>query len=83
MKTYKATISQYSNQKNINDIYRCLIAEKENLKTARSECDIIKHQDHIEFKIVAEDATALRASLNSISRYLVIYDKIKKLLKTG
>ncbi len=58
--------------------YRCLIAEKE-VKTERSNFEVIKEKDHVLVKIKAKDASALRATFNSIMKLLNVYEKVKEI----
>ena len=43
---------------------------------ARSEFKITKKDDSVEFSVKADDATALRATLSSITKLLAVYEKI-------
>ena len=63
-------------KKDIDNIYDCLIQEK-NTKTDRSSIKIIKHKNELSIEISAKDLTALRATQNSILKLLVVYEKIR------
>ena len=47
----------------------------------RSKIKIKKNKGKIHFMVDAEDAVALRATLNSITGLLAVYDKTSKLVK--
>ena len=55
-------------------MYKAFLVEKG--KFARSSFDIKKKDDVVEFVIEAEDPTALRATLNSITKLLSVYEKV-------
>ena len=57
------------------DTYDCLITEIE--QRERSNFNIKKHKDHLTLEIEAKDATALKATLHSITQMLQVYEKIK------
>jgi len=44
-------------------------------KKDRSGFYIIKEKDHLTFKIQAKDSVALRATLNSITKLLTVFEK--------
>ena len=73
---YSAKIRVY---KNPAIIYKCFISESKSLKTDRSNYTIKKYKDYVEFDIKAKDSVALRATLNSITKLLTVYEKIEKL----
>ena len=75
---YSAKIRVY---KNPVIIYKCFVSESKNLKTHRSSYTIKKRKDYIEFNIKANDSVALRATLNSITKLLTVYEKIEGLKK--
>ena len=70
---YSAKIRVY---KNPAIIYKCFISESKTLKTDRSNYNIKKYKDYVEFDIKAKDSVALRATLNSITKLLSVYEKI-------
>ncbi|MBU1204294.1 MAG: hypothetical protein KKA61_04210 [Nanoarchaeota archaeon] len=75
---YSAKIRVY---KNPDIIYKCFISESKSLKTDRSDYIIKKNKDYVEFDIKAKDSVALRATLNSITKLLTVYEKIEGLKK--
>ncbi len=75
---YSARIRVY---KNPDIIYKCFCSESKSLKTDRSDYTIKKYKDYIEFNIKAKDSVALRATLNSITKLLTVYEKIGGLKK--
>ncbi len=62
---------------NVEKIYKCFLSEIK--KEDRSEVKIEKYKDYVEFKVSATDSVALRASLNSITKLLTVYEKIEAL----
>jgi len=75
---YSANIRAY---KNPAIVYKCFISESKNLKTDRSSYTIKKCKDYVEFDIKANDSVALRATINSITKLLTVYEKIQGLKK--
>jgi len=75
---YSAKIRIY---KNPSVIYKCFSSESKNLKTDRSNYTIKKSKDYVEFDIKANDSVALRATINSITKLLTVYEKIEGLKK--
>jgi len=69
-----AYIKAYGNAK---DIAACFNPERQGKQ--RSNFTITENKDHILFNIQAEDATALRATLNTITKLLTIYEKVEKI----
>jgi len=58
----------------------------EDTKFDRSSFTISKVKDGVEFDVVAKDAVALRATLNSISQLLIVFEgaaQIKRKNKNG
>jgi|TARA_B100002003_G_scaffold149320_1_gene138432 tRNA threonylcarbamoyladenosine modification (KEOPS) complex Pcc1 subunit len=47
----------------------------------RSKIKIKKNKGKVQFTIDAEDAVAMRATLNSITALLAVYDKTNRLMK--
>lgn len=60
-------------------IYKCFKPEMN--KWQRAEVKIKKNNDNLYFNIQAKDAVALRATLNSITGLLSVYEKTNKLVK--
>lgn len=46
-------------------------------KGKRSGFEIVKEKDNIEFLIESKDSVALRATLNSITKLLTVYEKVE------
>lgn len=70
-----------SSDKEAKELYSVLVSEK-NMDRDRSSFTVSRtgtKKDQIAFKIRAEDATALRASLNGITTNLQVFEKSKKL----
>jgi len=70
----RASIEAYGKAK---DIAACFTLEMRGKH--RSNFTITENQDHIVFDIQAEDATALRATLNTITKLLTVYEKAEKI----
>ena len=58
-------------------LFECI--SNEEAKFDRSSFTINKVKDGVEFDIVAKDAVALRATLNSISQLLIVYEGAKSI----
>ena len=58
----------------LNDLVSILKSEK-NASRSRSKFDIKKDGEYVVFNITAQDATALRATLNTITTNLQIFEK--------
>jgi len=56
-------------------IYKCFLSEAGN--TERSSISLKKSKDRIVFDIEAKDIIALRATTNSITKLLAIFEKAK------
>lgn len=63
------------NDKNPENLYR--IFQPEISKKDRSGFNVIKDKDCVRFEVEAEDSVALRATLNSITKLLTVYEKAK------
>lgn len=67
----------------INDdpelLYKCF--KPETNKWQRAQVRIKKNKDNLHFNIQAQDAVALRATLNSITGLLSVYEKTNKLIE--
>lgn len=61
---------------NAEKLYECIISEQTSYN--RSSFSITKKENGLEFDITAKDAVALRATLNSISQMLIIFEGAKK-----
>jgi tRNA threonylcarbamoyladenosine modification (KEOPS) complex Pcc1 subunit len=57
-------------------LFECLAAEETGFD--RSSFTVKKMKDGVEFDIRAKDAVALRATLNSISQLLIIFEGARK-----
>ncbi|MEA3430508.1 MAG: KEOPS complex subunit Pcc1 [Nanoarchaeota archaeon] len=56
-------------------VYKAFIVEKG--KFSRSEFDVVQEGDEVHFVVKAQDPAALRATLNSITKLLSVYEKAK------
>jgi len=58
-------------------LFECF--KPEILKRDRATVDLKEKKDHLLFEIKAKDPIALRATMNSISKLLAVYEKMKKI----
>lgn len=58
------------------DIKTIFNPENKDSPNQRASYDIITKKDIIEFKITAKDSVSLRATLNSITKLLTVYEKL-------
>ena len=73
---YETELKVYGDTKKILDCFK-----PEMNKQGRSTFDIQDGKGYLIFKIQAEDSVALRATLNSITKLLTVYEKIEGLKK--
>jgi len=71
---YSARIDVIGNQKSLLECFA-----PEGIKKERSEYIIKKIKKGISFGIKARDATALRATVNTITQLLAVYEKMEKI----
>ncbi|MFH0869916.1 MAG: KEOPS complex subunit Pcc1 [archaeon] len=64
-----------------HNIERLFAAEEKEFTNQRASYELKQEKDRIIFKINAEDSTALRAVLNSITKMLSVYEKAKGIVK--
>ena len=55
---------------------KCFATEQ--IEYARSSVTLNKQKEFVEFKITSKDAVSLRATLNSVSQLLIIYETVAK-----
>ncbi|MFA6888567.1 MAG: KEOPS complex subunit Pcc1 [Candidatus Woesearchaeota archaeon] len=67
----------YVTSKDVHSLKRCFDAEIATMQTLRSTVAIHTTKDTIQFSVTATDATALRATLNSITKLLSVFEKVK------
>ncbi|NQV09069.1 hypothetical protein HQ529_04415 [Candidatus Woesearchaeota archaeon] len=58
-------------------ILKILKPELKQPKSQRAEFKLKKTKDYVEFNITATDSVAMRSVLNSITKLLTVYEKIK------
>lgn len=63
------------------DIFDCFAPEI--AKRERSDFKINKIKEGLEFEVTAKDAVALRSTLNSIAKLLIVHEKIKNLVQNA
>jgi len=73
----KAEIKAFGNPETI---YECFQSEQK--EQDRSKFRIKKEKEGVLFLVEADDSIALRATLNSITKLLTVYEKIKE-IKNG
>ncbi len=71
---YETELKVYGNTKKILECFK-----PEENKQDRSSFDIKEGDGYLIFNIQAEDSVALRATLNSITKLLTVYEKIEGL----
>ncbi len=59
----------------VSALRHCFDAELESMQTARSDVTIHTTKETMQFAISATDATALRATLNTITKLLSVFEK--------
>lgn len=75
---YRATIEVAGDN---DSLQKCFAPER--LKKARTEYTIKKSKNKLVFDISSKDPTALRATLNSITRLLSVYQKMSGIVKAN
>lgn len=75
---YKAKLKAFGDSEKI---LRCFEAEGERQQD-RSTLKMSKMEDYVLFEVTAKDATALRATLNGITKLLSVYEKMES-IKNG
>ena len=68
----------YITSKDVPALKRCFDAEIASMQTQRSTVAIHTTKDTMQFSATATDATALRATLNSITKLLTVFEKVKQ-----
>jgi tRNA threonylcarbamoyladenosine modification (KEOPS) complex Pcc1 subunit len=64
-----------------HNIQKLFEAEEKTFANQRAGYELKKNKDSLIFKISAEDSTALKAVLNSITKLLTVYEKTKAAVK--
>jgi len=67
-------------QEDAHNIQKLFEAEEKVFDNKRASYEIKKNKDALVFKISAEDSTALKAVLNSITKLLAVYEKAKTVI---
>ena len=62
---------------NTDKVYKGILPEAE--ERDRSSLTITRKKDHVEVKISAKDATALRASFNGIMKTLTVFERMAEI----
>ena len=73
---FKASIEVKEDLKNIQKLFE---SEDKDFKNNRSKYKLKKDKDKVVFEIQANDAVALRSTLDSISKILKIYEEMKEI----
>ena len=71
---YETELKVYGDTKKILDCFK-----PETNKQDRSSFDIKQGDGYLIFNIQAEDSVALRATLNSITKLLTVYEKMEEI----
>jgi tRNA threonylcarbamoyladenosine modification (KEOPS) complex Pcc1 subunit len=61
----------------INIIEKAFMPEMKSLQKERSSVSLKKNKDTLVFTIKAKDSTALRSTMNGITKLLTVYEKTK------
>lgn len=61
----------------LSALQRCFAAEIPALQTERSSVALQKSKEALHFGVTAEDATALRATLNTITKLISTFEKAR------
>jgi tRNA threonylcarbamoyladenosine modification (KEOPS) complex Pcc1 subunit len=69
-------------REDINNIQKLFEAEEKTFDNQRAGYELKKAKDALVFKITAEDSTALKAVVNSITKLLTVYEKTKAVVKS-
>ncbi len=64
--------------KDKGDLFKALKPEIKQLNTKRSKIVCLQKKDNVEFNIECEDSTAMRATLNGITKLITVYEKVDK-----
>jgi tRNA threonylcarbamoyladenosine modification (KEOPS) complex Pcc1 subunit len=67
----------------VHNIQKLFEAEEKAFDNQRASYELKKNKDSLVFKITAEDSTALKAVLNSITKLLTVYEKTKSVVKSS
>ncbi|MBN2459536.1 hypothetical protein JXB28_04600 [Candidatus Woesearchaeota archaeon] len=59
------------------NIEKLFLAEEKAFANKRACYEVKKHKNNTIFKVSAEDSTALRAVLNSITKMIAVYEQAK------
>ena len=73
---FSAVITANGEAENITKLF---MAEEKNFKNKRSKYSVRKEKNAVIFEVSAEDATALRSTLDSIAKALKIYEDMKEI----
>lgn len=65
----------------VHNIQKLFEAEEKTFDNQRAGYELKKIKDALVFKITAEDSTALKAVLNSITKLLTVYEKARIVVK--
>ncbi len=68
-------------KEDIHNIQKLFEAEEKTFDNQRAGYELKQIKDALVFKISAEDSTALKAVLNSITKLLTVYEKTKMVVK--
>ncbi len=71
----KITAEVFVTSEQVPALKRCFDAELESMQTQRSTVSVHSTQNTMQFSVTATDATAMRATLNSITKLLTVFEK--------
>ncbi|MBU0615468.1 MAG: hypothetical protein KJ601_05215 [Nanoarchaeota archaeon] len=71
---FRSKLSVYDDPATLHNVFSPEIEER-----ARSQVSLKKAKGHVEFDIKADDAVAFRATVNSLMKLLLVFEKMKVL----
>jgi tRNA threonylcarbamoyladenosine modification (KEOPS) complex Pcc1 subunit len=74
----KATITIDDNTADVKKIFA---AEEKSFQNNRSKYKVVKKNKKLMFEITAKDTAALRAVLNSITKNITVYQKVREVVE--
>jgi tRNA threonylcarbamoyladenosine modification (KEOPS) complex Pcc1 subunit len=71
----KVTAEVFVHTVQIDALKKCFDAELTSMQTLRSTVAVHNTKEAMQFSVTATDATAMRATLNSITKLLAVFEK--------
>ena len=73
----KLTANVYVHTPKVHALKRCFDAELSSMQTRRSTVAIHSTKDTMQFSVTATDSTALRATINTITKLLTVFEAVE------